>query len=131
VLNDLSHYCSGAGNLGALQLQPEARRERFADFWQKRARLREVYRDIITRGQAEGVFAVKNIDLATSIVFGLVEGTATWFEQGGDNSSPGNVFDMIAQFALRGLLPEASTPESERAAGLRARQIEEAKLALA
>jgi AcrR family transcriptional regulator len=132
VLNDLSHYCSGTGNLGSLQLQPEARRERFADFWQKRARLREIYRDIIARGQAEGVFAVKNIDLATSIIFGLVEGTATWFEHDdGDNGSPDYVFDMIAQFALRGLLPEATTPESERAAGLRARQIEDAKQALA
>jgi AcrR family transcriptional regulator len=129
VLNDLSHYCSLTGNLGSLQLQPEARRERFEDFWQKRARLRGVYRDIIARGQAEGVFAVNNIDLATSIIFGLVEGTATWFGQDDDDSSPASVFELIAQFALRGLLPEATTPESERAASLRALRIEDAKKA--
>jgi AcrR family transcriptional regulator len=126
VLNDLHHYCSGPGNLGSLQIQPEARRERFADFWEKRDQLRDIYRDIVTLGQAAGVFEVKNVDLATTIVFGLVEGTATWFEQDGD-AAPGTVFDMIAQFALRGLLPEATSPESDRAAALRARRIEEAK----
>ncbi len=129
VLNDLSHYCSGAGNLGSLQIQPEARRERFADFWAKRAQLRDIYQAIITRGQAEGVFAVENVCLATTIVFGLVEGTATWFEQDGDGT-PATVFNKIAQFALRGLLPEATSPESDRAATLRGRQIDEAKRAL-
>jgi AcrR family transcriptional regulator len=128
VLNDLSHYCSGAGNLGALQIQPEARRERFGEFWEKRELLRDIYRDIIARGQAEGVFEVTNVSLATTIVFGLVEGTATWFEQDGDDP-PATVFNMIAQFALRGLLPEAAGPESDQAAA-RARRIEEAKRAL-
>jgi AcrR family transcriptional regulator len=129
VLNDLSHYCSGAGNLGALQIQPEARRDRFSDFWEKREQLRGIYRDIIARGQAEGVFAVTNVTLTTTIVFGLVEGTATWFEQE-DDEPPATVFNMIAHFALRGLLPKATSPESDQAAAVRARQIDEARRAL-
>ncbi|HEY7145456.1 MAG TPA: TetR/AcrR family transcriptional regulator [Streptosporangiaceae bacterium] len=129
VRSDLGHYCSGAGNLGSLQIQPEARRERFADFWAKRDQLRDIYQDIIARGQAVGVFAVTDLTLATNIVFGLVEATATWFRQDGD-AAPDTVFDKIAQFALRGLLPEATSPESDRAAEQRARTIAAARASL-
>jgi AcrR family transcriptional regulator len=130
VLNDLGHYCSGAGNLGALQIQPEARRERFSEFWAKRARLRGIYRDIVARGQAEGAFAVTDVELATTIVFGLVEGTATWFSQAAGHQ-PEPVFGAIAQFALRGLLPEATSPESDQAAAARAQAIATARRDLA
>jgi AcrR family transcriptional regulator len=126
VLNDLSHYCSGTGNLGALQIQPEARRERFSDFWAKRDQLRDIYRDIIVRGQAEGVFDVTDASLATTIVFGLVEGTATWYGQDVGHA-PEPVFNAIAQFALRGLLPEAASPESDQAAAARADRIAAAR----
>lgn len=115
VLNDLGHYCRAPGNLGSLQIQPEARRERFHEFWTKRDQLRAVYRQIIARGQRDKVFAVDDVDLATTIVFGLVEGTAAWFSQD-VKGSPNRVFDVIAEFALRGLQRKPASPAATRRA---------------
>jgi AcrR family transcriptional regulator len=117
IVNDLANYCSGPGNLGSLQVQPEARRERFRDFWNKRDQLRDIYHDLIARGCAEDVFVVADIDLATSIVFGLVESTATWFEQAGARA-PSTTFDVVAEFALRALMPQPTSASAARAAAL-------------
>jgi AcrR family transcriptional regulator len=117
IVNDLANYCSGPGNLGSLQVQPEARRERFRDFWLKRDRLRDIYRSFIARGCAANLFIVPDLDLATSIIFGLVESTATWFDQA-DAWGPSTVFDVVAEFALRALTGEASTVAATRQAAV-------------
>lgn len=117
IVNDLANYCSGPGNLGSLQVQPEARRERFRDFWLKRDRLRDIYRSFIARGCAADLFAVPDQELATSIVFGLVESTATWFSQA-DAWAPSTVFDMVAEFALRALMGDATTVAATRLAAV-------------
>lgn len=126
IVNDLANYCSGPGNLGSLQVQPEARRDRFGDFWDKRDRLRDIYHDFIARGCADGVFVVPDVDLATSIVFGLVESTATWFEQAGARA-PSTTFDAVAEFALRGLMRDASSASAARVAALQFHRGRESK----
>lgn len=117
IVNDLANYCTGPGNLGSLQIQPEARRERFRDFWDKRDRLRNIYHDLIARGCAEDIFVVSDVELATSIVFGLVESTATWFEQAGTRVRS-TTFDVVAEFALRALMGDPGSASATRAAAL-------------
>jgi AcrR family transcriptional regulator len=117
VVNDLVNYCSGPGNLGSLQVQPEARRQRFRTFWDKRERLKDHYRALITRGTHEGVFQLTDTELATNIVFALVEGTTVWYEQDGA-WSPTTTFDMIAQFALRIVMGNAEAASRVQAAAL-------------
>jgi AcrR family transcriptional regulator len=117
IVNDLANYCSGPGNLGSLQVQPEARRERFREFWLKRDRLRDIYRGFIARGCAAELFAVPDLELATSIVFGLVESTATWFDRA-DGWAPPAVFDVVAEFALRALTCDPGTVAATRLAAV-------------
>lgn len=117
VVNDLSNYCSGPGNLGSLQVQPEARRERFRDFWEKRERLKSHYRDVICRGQQTAVFFVSDIDLTTNMVFAFVESTASWYEQSGV-WPPNSAFDAVAQFILRALTDNGTAATQARGAAV-------------
>jgi len=117
IVNDLANYCSGPGNLGSLQVQPEARRQRFKNFWDKRDQLKAHYRELIVRGKSEGMFKLTDSDLATNIIFALVEGTATWYEQDG-GWSPTTTFDTIAEFALRIVMGNAEAASRARTAAL-------------
>jgi len=83
---DARNLCSGWPNLGTLQLMPEARRDRLADFWAKRARLRDRYLTLIE----EAGKASKLVDLpgtVTDLVFGAVEATMTWYSGDHDGRS--------------------------------------------
>ena len=49
--NDVQNICSGSYNLTALYLLPEAKAERFAEFWDKRGRLSSYYQHVIASGR--------------------------------------------------------------------------------
>jgi AcrR family transcriptional regulator len=111
LVNDLSTYSQGPGNIGSLQVQPDARAEQFAGYWVKRDLLRSMYRDVIARGSSTGSFDVSDVELQTDIVFGLVESVSTWFEQGGPRE-PQAVFDAIATFAVKAVVADPSCVQS-------------------
>ena len=102
--NDVQNICSGSYNLTALYLQPEAKAERFAEFWDKRGRLSSYYQHLIVSGRRSRAFKVNDVELATKFVFGAVESVATWFDRnsGEDPATVGlNVAEMITRAVLR------------------------------
>lgn len=102
VRRDVDNLCSGPYNLAKLQLLPEARNERFEAFWAKRDHLRAGYRDLVRRAAADGQLAVDDPELATDVLFGLVESVITWYERGGPRA-PGAVATVVATAGLRAL----------------------------
>lgn len=105
VQRDVRNLCRGPGNLGSLQLQPSAQQPQFAAFWQKRSRLREEYRQFILDGVETRCFTLDDADLATSIVFSLVEGTTLWFTPD-MAQSPARTWTAVADSALKTVLRE-------------------------
>jgi len=96
---DVDNLCSGPYNLAKLQLLPEARNERFEAFWAKRARLRNGYRDLVAEAMADGDLRDGDVELATDVLFGLVESVITWYERGAGRASA----DMATAVATAGL----------------------------
>ena len=116
VLRDVQTLCRGPGNLGSLQLQPYAQRPQFAEFWVRRDRLRREYLRLIDAGRHAQVFDVSDSDLATSIVFGMVEGITTWFSHDLPQA-PSEIWRGVADHALKGLLSDPRRlPEVRRRA---------------
>jgi AcrR family transcriptional regulator len=70
---DVRLLCSGRWNLGALYLLPELRSPNLAPFYTQRQRLRAGYGALIGEGIQQGCFTVDDGDVATDLVFGLVE----------------------------------------------------------
>jgi AcrR family transcriptional regulator len=80
---DVRGLLQGETNLASLQLLPEARGEAFARFWVRRDELRQGYYSLMTRLADQGRLGVVDPELATSLVFGLVESVITWFKRDG------------------------------------------------
>ena len=99
---DVANLCSGPYNFAALQLLPEAKLERFEQFWVKRAKLRRRYLQLIRQGAVDGSFIIDDAELATDIVLGMVESTIVWFERGGRHRAS-DVVDAISVAAMRTL----------------------------
>ena len=99
---DVDNLCSGPYNLAKLQLLPEARMERFEAFWAKRARLRAGYRDLVRRAIADGQVHDGDHELATDLLFGLVESVITWYERDGARR-PAAVAVVVATAGLRAI----------------------------
>lgn len=91
---DTENLCRGRHNLGALQLLPEARADRFAPFWAKRATLQRGYRTYVR------ACTTRSPDLTSELVFGLVESVIVWYRRGG-RVRPATVADEVALGALR------------------------------
>jgi AcrR family transcriptional regulator len=95
---DSHNLCSRPDNLAGLQLLHEAREDRFRGFWEARDHLRDQYRraiDAIARsGRRRG-----DVELTTTLVFGLVESVLMWFERDGQQS-PEQVASAIANAAV-------------------------------
>lgn len=70
---DVGLLCAGRWNIGALYLLPELRHPRFAGFVADRRRLRDRYGRQVTAMHREGDARVEDVELATDLVFGLVE----------------------------------------------------------
>ena len=105
VRRDVLNLCSGSCNLGKLQLMPEARLDRFDDFWAKRARLWDGYRRLVQAAVLDGRLSDQDPRLATHLIFGLVESVIIWFERTGDMSA-----DLVAtEVATAGLRALGST----------------------
>jgi AcrR family transcriptional regulator len=103
IVNDLRSFCGQAVKLGWLYIQPDARAERFRDFWDKRDRLRDEYRYFIESGRREGLFETHDVELSTSVVFGIVESVTTWFEPSSSRPAT-SVWEAVAASSLRMLL---------------------------
>jgi hypothetical protein len=113
VLKDVGNLCREPGNLGCLQLQLDARSSQFTKYWDKRTRLRDEYRHFIERGTQSGVFDRNDAELATSIIFGLVESVATWFSYELPQSRH-EVWREVADYAIRSLLDDVSELDDVR-----------------
>jgi AcrR family transcriptional regulator len=113
---DVMNLCGTGHNLAALQLLPEARDERFADFWSKRSRLRSRYRTLVRAMARDLSLASWPIEFVTDFVFGAVESTMTWSEQG-RSRSPARTSHAVAAAAVRGVMAEPPTADQLRAAG--------------
>lgn len=113
IINDLRSFCGHAVKLGWLYIQPDARAERFQEFWDKRDRLREAYRAFIQSGVDDGLFETDDVELSTSVVFGIVESVTTWFEPDESRSSI-DVWEAVASRALRMLLTDPGRVEAVR-----------------
>jgi AcrR family transcriptional regulator len=71
----------------------------------QRRRYHEAFRDLVVRGQADGVFAaVASADTVTLIVFGIVNQLPRWYQPDGPKS-PRQLADEVANFVLAGLSP--------------------------
>jgi AcrR family transcriptional regulator len=113
--NDVANLCSGPVNLGALQLLPEARAPAFARFWTRRAELRDRYRELVRELARNERALVSSAELATDIVFGLVESVITWFERTGARSAE-EVANAVAVAVVRSVVRRPASPERLRAA---------------
>jgi AcrR family transcriptional regulator len=91
---DTDNLCAGPHNLGALQLLPEARAERFSPFWTKRTKLQRGYRTLVRDCGAV------DAELTTELVFGLVESVIVWYRRGGRHGRAA-VAHGVARGALR------------------------------
>ncbi len=116
--HDVTNLCGSRHNLAALQLLPEARGERFAKFWAKRARLRGRYRSLIREADRAGRVVDRPIEMSTDLVFGAVEATMTWSERS-RRASTARTADAVASAAVRGVLLRPPSPERLRAAAQR------------
>ena len=118
--HDVMNLCGTRHNLAALQLLPEARDDRFADFWAKRARLRGRYRSLIKDAARSGRVIDLPAEMVTDLVFGAVEATMTWSEAS-RRSAPARIADAVAATAVRGVLRKPPSAQALRAAanGLR------------
>jgi AcrR family transcriptional regulator len=118
--HDVTNLCGSRHNLAALQLLPEARDDRFAAFWSKRARLRGRYRSLIKDAVRAGRMIDLPVETITDLVFGAVEGTMTWSESS-RRVSPTRTADAVASAAVRGVLlkPPSCEDLHAAAAGLR------------
>lgn len=76
---DARNICSQPYNLGSLMFQPAVKSPEFRFFWEKRSRLRNGYQQLLKAGRKQGIFAFRNIEIATKLVFGLVESAFIWF----------------------------------------------------
>lgn len=103
IYRDLMTLYSPPGNLGRLMFQPEARTPRFKGFWNQHTKLLNAYRDLVSAGADEGLLNVDDPKRATRILFGLVEGAATWDEPPSDVTDQ-ELWTAISDFALRALL---------------------------
>lgn len=107
VTRDLRNFCRPHGSLGTLQLQREAPVERFPSFWEKQGKIREAYQDLIREGSETGHFAVEDVALTTSTIFGLVESVGTWFDPA--LHDPQSVSRAVSEAALRSILVNADS----------------------
>lgn len=104
---DTSNLCSMPNNLGLLYLQTDvASLPEFADYAEKRNQLRGTYVDLIARGRVSGQFEVDDVELTGYLVFGLVEGSCTWFHHVGTHT-PEQAGRAVAESALRILMSNA------------------------
>jgi AcrR family transcriptional regulator len=118
--HDVTNLCGSRHNLAALQLLPEARADRFVDFWAKRARLRGRYRALIKEADRAGRIVDGPVEMVTDLVFGAVEATMTWSEHA-RRASTERTATSVAAAAVRGVLAKPPTPEALHAAAMRLR----------
>jgi Tetracyclin repressor-like, C-terminal domain len=83
VRRDVENLCAGPYNLAKLQLLPEATMDRFGAFWAKRAALQAGYGRLVREAAVAGHLDVDDAELATDLLFGLVESVIGWFERDG------------------------------------------------
>jgi len=119
--HDVTNLCGSRHNLAALQLLPEARDPRFADFWAKRARLRGRYRSLIKEADRAGRVIDRPIEIVTDLVFGAVEATMTWSESS-RRASTADTADAVASAAVRGVLLRPPSPAALEIAARRLRR---------
>jgi hypothetical protein len=97
------NLCDGPVNLAILQLLPEAKGTPFAEFWARREALKFRYWALLAELESADRLVVENIELATDLVFGLVESVITWFDRLGPLSI-GQVAEFIASSAIRAVV---------------------------
>ncbi|MGM1061812.1 TetR/AcrR family transcriptional regulator [Saccharothrix sp. Mg75] len=79
--------------------------ERVAEFRAERRRYHETFRDVVRRGQRDGVFGDRvPADTAVLIALGVVNQLPTWYRPDGPKS-PTELGVEIADFVLAGLRP--------------------------
>jgi AcrR family transcriptional regulator len=101
---DTENICSGPHNLASLMHLPEVRSPEFSPYWQKRLTLKATYRRYVRAGLREGRFDGIDGDLATELVFAMVESTIQWFERGRQDAA--RTAHEIAVAALRLVLSD-------------------------
>lgn len=117
VAKDVTTLCRAPHNAGSLQLLPEVRSPQFAWFWQRRQDLMDCYDHQVQAGLARGVFTCARPELATDMVFGLVESVITGrAELRSDPATPATFAD--ASLRLLGV-GAASVAAARRAAARR------------
>jgi AcrR family transcriptional regulator len=115
---DSHNLCSRPDNLAGLQLLHEARDDRFRGFWEDRDHLRDRYRRSIDAiGERDD-----DVELTTTLIFGLVESVLMWFDRDGPQS-PQQVASAIANAAvgIAGVAPASVAAIEVESARLRAR----------
>jgi AcrR family transcriptional regulator len=115
VRQDVISLFGSRHTLAALQLLPEARDERYAGFWAKRASLRRRYKSLVKEMERAELTIRAPIELLTDIVFGAVEATMTWSDRS-RRSSPVQISDTIAAGAVRGIMAKPPEPKALRSA---------------
>jgi AcrR family transcriptional regulator len=108
---DTANLCSLPHNLGTLILLPESRGEQFSAFAQKREALRERYRSLVRLAAVDRRLVIKDVDVTTNLVFGLVESVITWHPSRVGRDA-GDVAAALAELVLRALLPRRDRIES-------------------
>lgn len=111
---DTENLCSGEDNLGALQLLPEAKAERFDAYWTRRDELIGGYRELIAAGVDDQRFVVDDVDVACDLLVGLVESVVTTYERG-TSRRPADMARAVTIAGMRALrVPERRLVRLER-----------------
>lgn len=106
---DTLNICSGPHNLAVLMHLPEAKRPEFSPYWKKRLRLKRTYGRYIAAGLRDEIFSGIEPDLATELVFAMVESSIQWFVRGHDD--PARAASKVAAAALGLLLSDKTRLE--------------------
>jgi AcrR family transcriptional regulator len=104
--HDTLNICSGPHNLASLMHLPEAKRPEFSSYWQKRLRLKATYGRYVKAGTRDALFDGIEGQLATELVFAMVESTIQWFVRG--RHDPARTAREVATAALRLLSCDAN-----------------------
>jgi AcrR family transcriptional regulator len=97
---DTENLCSSPLNLAGLPLLPEARSDRFSEFWEGRSLLRSIYGVHLRSAEETGLLRLPCGRLTVDLIFGLVESVVTWFGNGTE-ADPETVSLSVADSSLR------------------------------
>ena len=106
IRHDTYHLCTNENVLGSPFQFPELTVASQPEFWRLREQIIDAYRQLLRRGEKQGVFEFDDLEIVTHFLFSLGESTLTWYQKDRGRYDPDTVADTAANLGLRGVLAE-------------------------